>query len=75
MDTSIRKATLTVAGMTCSNCERHVAEALTNAGVTEASADHHRGVARFVWPMSASEEDLRYAVTEAGYKPGALTIE
>ena len=75
MDTSTRKATLEVAGMTCTNCEHHVAEALTNAGVSEASADHHRGVARFVWPMSATEEDLRIAVTEAGYTPGALTIE
>ena len=75
MDTSRRIANLEVLGMTCTNCERHVAEALLSAGVTEASADHHRGVARFVWPMSASEEDLRNAVTEAGYKHGALTIE
>ena len=75
MDTSRRIANLEVLGMTCTNCERHVAESLTNAGVTEVSADHHRGVARFVWPMSASEEDLRKAVSEAGYKPGALTIE
>ena len=75
MDTSRRKATLKVAGMTCTNCERHVAEALSNAGVTEVLADHHRGIAQFVWPMSASEEELRTAVTEAGYEPGALTIE
>jgi len=75
MDTSRRRATLKVAGMTCSNCEHHVAEALTNAGVTEASADHHRGIAQFVWPASASEEDLRTAVTEAGYVPGTITVE
>lgn len=75
MNTSTRRATLAVTGMTCTNCERHVAEALTNAGVTEVLADHHRGVARFVWPASASEEDLRNAVTEAGYVPGTITIE
>ena len=75
MNTSRRGATLEVLGMTCTNCERHVAEALTNAGVTEVLADHHRGVARFVWPTSASEEDLRNAVIEAGYVPGAITVE
>ncbi|NQV97642.1 MAG: heavy-metal-associated domain-containing protein [Acidimicrobiaceae bacterium] len=75
MDTSSRRATLAVAGMTCTHCEHHVAEALTNAGVTEALADHHRGTAQFVWPLSATEEDLRTAVTEAGYVPGTITIE
>lgn len=75
MDTSTRKATLAVAGMTCTHCEQHVAEALTSAGASEASADHHRGIAQFVWPISATEADLRTAVTEAGYTPGALIIE
>ena len=75
MDTSTRKATLAVTGMTCTHCEQHVAEALTNAGVTEVLADHQRGVARFAWPLSATEADLRTAVTEAGYTPGALIIE
>ena len=75
MNTSSRGATLAVTGMTCTHCEHHVAEALTNAGATEVLADHHRGLAQFVWPLSATEEDLRAAVTEAGYTPGVLTIE
>lgn len=75
MNASSRKATLEVAGMTCTHCEHHVAEALTKVGVTEALADHHRGVAQFEWSASATEEDLRAAVTEAGYTPGALSVE
>ena len=75
MATARRRATLAVTGMTCTHCEHRVAEALTNAGVTEALADHHRGIAQFVWPASATEEDLRTAVTEAGYITGVLSIE
>lgn len=75
MNVSGRMATLEVAGMTCTNCEHHVADALNNAGAIEASADHHRGIAKFVWPTSASEDDLRAAVIEAGYTPGAINVD
>lgn len=67
-------ATLEVAGMTCSNCERHVSDALKKTGAVEVSADHHRGIATFDWPTSVSEEDLRAAVIEACYTPGTLSI-
>ena len=70
-----RRATLKVAGMTCTDCEHHVTAALENAGATEVSADFRRGVARFTWPESAGEAGLRAAVTGAGYTPGALRAE
>lgn len=75
MTTPTRRAALFVAGMTCRSCEDHVAAALTRAGATHASADFRSGVARFEWPEGVSEADLRRAVTEVGYSPGALRVE
>lgn len=69
------RATLEVAGMTCTGCEHHVIAALEEAGAVQVSADFHRGVARFVLPEDASEAGLRAALTGAGYTPGALRAE
>ena len=72
MTTTPRRATLEVAGMTCTECEHHVTAALELAGAAQVSADFRRGLARFTWPDGASEGGLRAAVTGAGYTPGAL---
>jgi mercuric reductase len=62
-----------VQGMTCEDCNRHVAHALESAGAKEAHADFRRGEARFQF----SAEDtgaLADAVAEAGYRPGAVEV-
>jgi mercuric reductase len=70
-----RRATLEVAGMTCTDCEHHIAAALERAGAGQASADFRRGVARFALPGGVDEAGLRAAVTQAGYAPGTLRTE
>ncbi len=72
MTGTIHRATLEVAGMTCTDCEHHVAAALEGAGAGQVSADFRRGLARFSWPAGVSEAALREAVTGAGYAPGTL---
>jgi len=72
MTGTTRRATLEVAGMTCIDCEHHVTAALERAGAEQASADFHRGVARFVLPGGVDVAGLRAAVTRAGYTPGRL---
>jgi mercuric reductase len=68
-----RRATLTVEGMTCESCERHVAAALERAGAEQVTASWRAGRASFVWPDGVAEQDLRAAVRATGYRPGALT--
>src|SRR6266496_3349976 len=75
MTATPRRATLEVAGMTCTDCEHHVTAALEQAGAEQVSADFRRGVARFTWPESAGEAALRAAVARAGYTPGRLRAE
>src|SRR6266571_7365214 len=72
MTTPPRRATLEVAGMTCTGCEHHVTAALERAGAEQASADFRAGVARFALPEGVGEAGLRAAVTAAGYTPGRL---
>ena len=67
-----RRATLTVGGMTCESCERHVAAALERAGAEQVTASWRAGQASFAWPDRVAEQDLRDAVRAAGYQPGAL---
>jgi mercuric reductase len=72
MTTPPRRATLEVAGMTCTDCEHHVTAALERAGAGQVSADFLAGVARFALPEGVGETGLRAAVTAAGYTPGRL---
>ncbi|HZD72415.1 MAG TPA: mercury(II) reductase [Actinomycetota bacterium] len=67
-----KRATLTVEGMTCQSCERHVAAALQRAGAEQVTASWRAGQANFVWPDGVAEQDLRAAVSATGYRPGAL---
>ncbi len=75
MTGTTRRAALEVAGMTCTDCEHHVAAALERAGAEQASADFRLGVARFALPWGVDEAGLRAAVTQAGYTPGTLRAE
>jgi len=75
MTGTTRRATLEVAGMTCSDCEHHVAAALERAGAEQASADFRLSVARFALLWGVDEAALRAAVTQAGYTPRTLRAE
>lgn len=66
------KAVLTVQGMTCTSCERHVAAALEGAGARDVRADWRAGEARFELADGVEEEALRAAVEETGYGPREL---
>ena len=61
---------LSVAGMTCGSCVRHVAEALRGVdGVSEAQVDLQGRSARVTYdPASATPERLVMAVQDAGYQ-------
>lgn len=63
----IMTITLTIDGMMCPHCEARVKKALEGvSGVTEAVVSHKEGTA--VVTGSASEEELKKAVTDAGYE-------
>lgn len=65
------QTTITVTGMTCGNCVKHVTEELTAiAGVTDVSVDLHAGGDSPVTITSeapVSPGDITAAVDEAGY--------
>jgi mercuric reductase len=67
----LRLYRLPVVGMTCSDCERHVAEALLAGGASKAEANFHRGEARFSAPMTADPERIARAIAATTrYTPG-----
>src|SRR5579875_789076 len=74
MTTSARPAILEVSGMTCDDCANRVARALKSLGAGEVSVSWRAGDARFTWPESVSEADLRSAVVDAGYRPEQLRL-
>ena len=64
---------LTVEGMTCGNCKRHVEEALNEVdGVTSAEVDLGTMSARVDASDAVTEESLKGAVSEAGYTVTAV---
>jgi mercuric reductase len=75
MTATPRYVTLEVAGMTCDACAHHVTQALTAVGAADASANFRDGTARFAWPAKGGEEQVRAAIVEAGYTPGAFRVE
>ncbi|MBQ7738053.1 MAG: heavy metal translocating P-type ATPase [Desulfovibrionaceae bacterium] len=60
---------LKVEGMMCPHCEAHVKEALEKIpGVTKAQADHTKSLVHVELSQEVSEDDLKQAVVQAGYK-------
>jgi mercuric reductase len=64
---------MAVQGMTCDDCNRHVANALETAGATDAHADYRRGEVVFTL-AGDNTAALRAAVTGAGYRPGRVEV-
>jgi mercuric reductase len=58
--------------MTCTDCERHVAEALRETGAVDPVANFRRGEARFSAPASADPRLFEQAIAQTGYEPGRL---
>jgi copper ion binding protein len=63
------KTTLTIEGMSCEHCVRHVTEALKGvSGVSSADVDLKKKSAEVEHGESVSLDALRAAVEEAGYE-------
>lgn len=58
-----------IKGMTCPTCDRHVAQALAEAGATGVRADYRSGEAVFYADPEIPLADLEQAVVAAGYLP------
>jgi mercuric reductase len=63
---------MVIQGMTCPSCERHVVQALTQAGASEVTASFRHREARFRYDPNANLKRLVEAVKELGYRPGAV---
>jgi len=62
-----------VQGMTCDDCNRHMAHALESAGAEQARADFRRGEVLFTF-AGENTSPLAAAVKEAGYRPGRVEV-
>lgn len=61
--------TVKIEGMMCMMCEKHVKEGLEAVdGITSAAASHEKGTAVITTSKDVSEEAVKKAVEEAGYK-------
>lgn len=68
------KKTISIEGMTCGNCVRHVTEALNELeGVTSVTVDLDGKKADVDAADSVSDDKLKEAVSEAGYKVTDVT--
>ena len=69
VEEKIMKKTMRIEGMMCPNCERHVKKALEALpGVEEAVPDFKQGIAVVTLSADVSDETLKAAVEEEGYK-------
>ncbi len=64
-----------IQGMTCTDCEHHVAKALESVGASGVEANFRRGHATFTVPAEFSWEAAREAVARAGYTPGVARAQ
>ena len=64
---------ITVTGMMCPHCERHMTEALLALpGVTACTASHKENSVTIQSTESLSEDILRSTVEKAGYQYGGI---
>lgn len=63
---------MVIRGMTCPDCEHHVAKALESEGAADVQANFQRGEAIFWAPPNFSQDAAFKAVAEAGYRPQEL---
>lgn len=65
---------MSIQGMTCTDCERHISKALSTSGAEDVQADFRRNQAIFIAPTDVSVDRLFVAVREAGYKPVGIEM-
>ncbi len=73
MTDKAKQMRMSVQGMTCDDCNRHVAHALESAGAEQARADFRRGEAVFTF-AGENTSALAAALKEAGYRPGRVEV-
>lgn len=65
---------VSVQGMTCQNCVRHVQQALAGLpGVTQVKVSLERGQAEVEAQGQVSDQAIRQALEEEGYQATAIT--
>jgi len=69
--TTVGRKLMPIQGMTCADCQAKVTEALVRAGARDVRVDYRLGEVRLD-PAAATEERLRSAVEELGYRAGSL---
>lgn len=69
-----RPAVLQIQGMTCDDCAIHVNSALRKAGAKNVTVNWKDARTQFNWPENIPESALREAISNAGYRSGALEI-
>ncbi len=69
--TSVGRKLMPIQGMTCADCQAKVTEALVRAGARDVRVDYRLGEVRLD-PAASTEERLRSAVEELGYRAGSL---
>ena len=72
---NLRQAIVSVGGMTCENCDRHVKKALESVeGIIEAAADHKTGQAVITYDNNPDEEKMKEALSQADYEYKGITF-
>src|SRR5262249_21736530 len=61
-----------VEGMTCNDCERHVVDALREAGAVEPTANFRRGEATFSAPATLEPQRFVGALESTAYRAGGI---
>ena len=63
--------TITVKGMTCPNCVKHVTKALSGMeGVSDVAVDLEAGTAKFTTSREIPDSELAAVLDDAGYELG-----
>src|SRR5262249_46307391 len=65
----LAKYRMQIEGMTCTDCERHVVEALQGSGARKAEANFRRGEAHFSAPASVDVHQFEEAGGRNGFQP------
>lgn len=68
----MKRYRISVQGMTCKDCEEHVAVALQNIGAKRIEVDFRRGEAVFELQNDVEVETAKNAIAEAKYHPGGI---
>lgn len=64
---------ITVTGMMCPNCEKHMEEAIKKAfKVKKVKADHEKNLVEIISKEPLSEETLSKVVADEGYSFGGM---